>query len=195
MEIVVERLVDKMLQEKMISTEDKKWYIYSLQLIIEKIVSYSTILLLAMIFGFFFQTIGFLLVFSVIRKYSGGFHFKHFWSCYLFSIGTYLAFVLVYQNYQFEFSIIPMIISSLACLGIFGIGAVNNRVYHWSMKEEREKCSLTRYSILVIYVVLAGLMLSGIDESYLWFMGWGLILSLISQILVKFIEISELRGE
>lgn len=185
MEIVIERLVGKMLQEKMISIEDKKWYIYSLQLIIEKLISFSTILLLALMFGYFFQTVGFLLVFSVIRKYSGGFHFNHFWSCYLFSIGTYLAFVLVYQNYQFKFSIVPMIISSLICLGIFCIGAVNNRVYHWSMKEESEKCSLTRYSILVIYIVLAGLMLSGIDESYLWFMTCGLFEALVSVILVK----------
>ncbi len=181
----IEYLVNRMLQANIISREDKEWYVYSIQIIFEKIISVSSILFLAIIFGYFFQTVGFLLVFSGIRRYAGGFHLKHFGSCYLFSVGTYLFFVLAIQRFQTEFTIIQMIIIFIIVLFMLCIGAVNNQEFRWSIKEEIEKSVLTRYSILIIYCVFVGLKLSGIDDSYLWFMGFGLSLSFCGLILQK----------
>lgn len=188
MKIIVERLVDKMLYENMISQEDKEWYIYSLQIVIEKTIGLSTILLLGVLFDYLFQTIGFWLVFSGIRKYSGGFHLKHFWSCYLFSVGTYLIFVQVYQKFVFEITSTQMILVTIVCLGIYSIGAVNNQEIHWNKKECLENTSLTRISVLIIYVGMLGLILTGTDASYLWFMSWGLFLVFVSLLLEKLVE-------
>lgn len=173
----------------MISHDDKDWYIYSLQIIIEKIIGFSIILLVAVLFECFFQTVGFLLVLSGIRKYCGGFHFKHFWSCFLFSMGSHLFFVLLYQTFRMDFTGISMLAIGVICLGIFIIGSVNNEGIHWDNKELLKNASLTRISILIIYGVMLGLMLAGIDASYLWFMSWGVYLSFCSLLAEKIISL------
>ena len=189
MQIIAERLAAKMLEENMISADDKDWYIYSLQIVTEKIIGYSIILLAAVLFDCFFQTVGFLLVLSGIRKYCGGFHFKHFWSCFLFSVGSHLIFVLLYQRFRMDFTGISMLVTGVMCLGIFCIGAVNNQGIHWNQQELLVNTSLTRISILTIYGVMLGLMLAGIDASYLWFMGWGVCLSFCSLLAEKMMSL------
>lgn len=177
MEKIATFLANKMLDEKMISQEDKDWFIYSLQVVIEKIIGYVSILLLAMMFNCFFQTVLFLLVFSGVRQYSGGFHLKHFWSCYLLSIGLYVIFVLIFQKYRFEFSLIEMLIVFFIVLGIFCIGAVNNQEVHWSNKEQSEKSALTKLMAVLAFFSIIGLKIAGVEDSYLWFMGFGICLS------------------
>lgn len=177
MELVVRYLVGRMRQENMISEEDKEWYEYSLQIIIEKIIGFSTILAISVIWNYFLQTVVFLLVFSIIRNYSGGFHFRHFGSCYLFSTGIYLVFLLLFQKYRIEFTPIVMLIVLLFVFGVMCIGAVNNPAAHWNAKEQCEKNSSTRIVAVIIYCSLGGLKIAGVEESYLWFMGFGICLS------------------
>ena len=55
MEVVARQFVDKMLVEDMISEDDQEWYVYSLQLIIEKLFSVLSLLLISIIMGYFFQ--------------------------------------------------------------------------------------------------------------------------------------------
>lgn len=189
MQIIAERLATKLLEEDMISIDDKEWYIYSLQIIFEKFIGYSTIIMVALLFNCFFQTIGFLLVLSGIRKHCGGFHCKDFWSCFLLSVGSYLIFVLLYQKFRMDFTGFSMLVIGALCLGIFLIGSVNNEGIHWNQQELSENTSLTRISILIIYGVMLGLMLAGIDASYLWFMGWGVCLSFCSLLAEKMMSL------
>lgn len=177
MELVVRYLVGRMRQENMISEEDKEWYEYSLQIIIEKIIGFSTILAISVIWNYFLQTVVFLLVFSIIRNYSGGFHFRHFGSCYLFSTGIYLVFLLLFQKYRVEFTSIVMLIVFLIVLGIMCIGAVNNPAAHWNVKEQCEKNSSIRIVAVIIYCSIVGLKIAGIEDSFLWFMVFGICLS------------------
>ena len=53
MESVVRYLVRRMQQENMISEEDEEWYVYSLQIIIEKIIGFSTILVISVAWNYF----------------------------------------------------------------------------------------------------------------------------------------------
>lgn len=123
----------------MISEEDEEWYVYSLQIIIEKIIGFSTILAISVIWNYLLQTVAFLLVFSIIRNYSGGFHFRHFSSCYFFSMGIYLVFLLLVQKYRVGFTSIVILVVFLMVLGTVCIGAVNNPSAHWNVKEQCEK--------------------------------------------------------
>lgn len=177
MEKIAAFLADKMLDEKMISQEDKDWFVYSLQVVIEKIIGYVSILLLAMMFNCFFQTVLFLLVFSGVRQYSGGFHLKHFWSCYLLSTVPYFIFLLLFQRYKGEFTSIAMLLVLLMVVGILCIGAVDNPAIHWNSREQYEKSTSTRIVAVIIYCSLVGLKIAGVEDSYLWFMGFGICLS------------------
>lgn len=177
MEIIVKHIVNKMLCENMISEEETEWFLYSVQIVIEKVLGYASILLLSVLFDCFFQTIGFILVFSGIRKYSGGFHMKKSWTCYVFSIGVYIMFVAGIRKILPEFTVVSMLVLLLICLGIYVIGAVNCQEIHWTYREYINNAVHTRISIVVIYGVICGLKVAGVKDSYLWFMTFGVFLS------------------
>lgn len=185
MEVIANHLVNKMVQEHMISDDEEEWFLYSVQMILEKIVGYFSILVLGVIFKNFFQTVAFIIVFSGVRKYSGGFHFKKSWICYLFSIGVYFVFILGIRNMMLEFTLVPMLLLTFTCLGIYFIGAENNEELHWDRKEYLNNVILTRISITIIFGTIVGLKAADINDSYLWFMFFGVFLSFVGLFLQK----------
>ncbi|MBO4636237.1 MAG: accessory gene regulator B family protein, partial [Clostridiales bacterium] len=69
-------LADQMYVYRLIEEDDQRYYSYSLQLIIEKIVVTVLICLFAILFKRLGEILLFLLVFSVIRMNSDGIHCK-----------------------------------------------------------------------------------------------------------------------
>lgn len=186
MEKISKLLAEKMLFEKMICEDEKEWFTYALQIVIEKFIGYATIIVFAIHFDCFFQTVGFIFVFSGVRKYSGGVHLKNFWSCYLLSVGTYFVWVIIWYLINPQFTIYVLLLVCMLCLCIFIIGAENSELFNWKTQECSEKRNLTRLNVLILLTLICVLYFLGIDDSYLWFMGIGIFQAALGLILSKY---------
>lgn len=85
MEQVASHIVSRMLMADVISERESDEYVYWIQVLLEKIISYSIIIGLAIVFGRLLEIVLFLISFSLIRKYSGGIHCRRFETCLLAS--------------------------------------------------------------------------------------------------------------
>ena len=74
MDQVASKIVARMMMANLISEKDAEEYIYGVQILLEKIISYSIIFLLALILNRLLEVFLFVISFSLIRKYSGGIH-------------------------------------------------------------------------------------------------------------------------
>lgn len=113
MEQISMYMSERMVLQGIISEEDKPNYCYSIQLLLEKIVGLSLILVSAAYFHILLQTLAFLVVFITIRRYSDGIHCRT-------SAGCFCASVLMCHSTSF---IAPLLNNNCAmCIGGGGFG-------------------------------------------------------------------------
>ena len=177
MEALMKKIVKYMVSERMILTEDRELYVYALQIVAEKVIGVITIGVISIVCNLFLQTLFFLLVFSQIRKYAGGFHLKHFYSCFISSVAMYVAWVKGIYPHLGVYTVMNLVMLLAAGIVVLIIGAVNNPEIAWSEQELEEKCKLTRYITAIIMAIITVFFCIRIDDSYLWFMSFGVWLS------------------
>lgn len=96
------RLADYLIVNNVAKEEKKAYYVYGLELFLGKLISYSSMLLLAI---FFDQTIPIILFFVFLlslRKYTGGYHLKSFLACYLSTLGLSTFNIVILTPFLFE---------------------------------------------------------------------------------------------
>ena len=131
-------------------------YIYGLELIFSVLTSYISILVIGLLFGMFPQSVLFLFVFTLVRRFAGGFHFGSQLLCWLTTCGicTFVLLVVKYtKDNAIAFSVI-MAISTLVLLLTSPVPAVEKPL------DDREKFFYGRISrviiitLAVIYAIL-----------------------------------------
>jgi len=96
MDQVASKIVARMMSVNLISEKDAEEYNYGVQILLEKIISYSIIFLLSIILNRLLEIVVFLISFSVIRRYSGGIHCKSFSGCLIASTTVSLSGIVVF---------------------------------------------------------------------------------------------------
>ena len=81
----IERIADVIIENNLSKTNDREIIIYGLITGIEIIFNIFTTMILGFIFGLVFESLVFLIAFSMIRTYAGGYHCVKAINCYLFS--------------------------------------------------------------------------------------------------------------
>lgn len=177
MDMLVTKIVDEMLMEKILADRNRDLYIYTLQMIFEKVIGYAAIFLLAILFRIFLPTILFIIFFGSIRKYAGGFHFNYFLSCFIMSIAVYIVMSKLVYPIMPTYSIISLVWVVAAGIVIITIGAVNNDNIHWTRTEFKETKELSRYITLLEVGVIICMFFLQCKSIYLWFMSFGVLLA------------------
>ena len=77
---------DRMAIRGIISEEDKPYYCYSVQTLLEKTIGLSLILAISLYFHILLQIAAFLVVFTAIRRLSDGYHCKTAYGCLIASV-------------------------------------------------------------------------------------------------------------
>lgn len=121
----------------MIENDDTEYYIYSIQIMLEKIIGYSVLLALSIVFKVFFQSIVFLLFFSWLRKFTNGLHLPTFKTCFIASISIYILMVNLIDKVFVDTTRECHFIFLCAFIVILYIGAVNTPNINWSYIEEK----------------------------------------------------------
>ena len=85
------RLSKRLLSHQVITEDILDIYVYGFELIISSLISTTLILLIGLLLNMFFPTVAFLVVFILLRSFSGGYHAKTYAWCSLITLGTYIT--------------------------------------------------------------------------------------------------------
>lgn len=89
------KIVDLMIKRNVIEAEEKELYVYAVQMLFEQLIGLVAVAVICVVFGKFFEGAVFLIAFTLLRKFAGGYHANHFISCFLVSSGVFLVLMLV----------------------------------------------------------------------------------------------------
>lgn len=85
LEKIVRRMADACCEGKFISKEEREVYQYGMELVLLKWAHLITMLAIGFAFGMFLETAVFVVFYSVLRSYAGGYHAKTRTGCYVIS--------------------------------------------------------------------------------------------------------------
>lgn len=132
----------------------KEIYIYGIELLISSFISTSVILLIGVLTKTFFESVVFLISFSAIRVYTGGYHSMTYLRCNIISASSYVAIVIFFYLFR-DFITNPIVLLSSYLLTMV-IALIFAPVKHEN--KELDKVDIKKYkllSLLMISVVFA----------------------------------------
>lgn len=185
MEKLVVFVVERMIINKLIQDDDREIYVYSMQILLEKIIGFSAIYVLAIEWNLFIESILFVLFFSFLRKHTSGFHLSRFCTCFFSSVGIFVIFVEWIYPFFFKHMKWSYIVLVMALLVILCIGAVNNPYIDWTSYEYQENKKIARGIVVLEVMVIVIFDILGMDSSYLVFMDFGVALSAMLLLIEK----------
>lgn len=184
---ISDRLTTYLCEYGLITMNEKNEYKYFSQVLIEKIIGFGALLLIAAYNHLLLQTVFFLLFFSEIRKYSGGFHARNFLECLVISIIVYMGYVEFAFPFLLNKSWLNTCLLIVAVFIIFTIGAVNHPNMHWNKKEYIISKNTARMTCMIEIGTIIAFWLIGISYDFILFMSFGLILSAIMLLIAKLV--------
>lgn len=182
MERVASGIVNKMMLAELIDDNEAASYKYGVQILLEKLISYAVIFGLALILNRFLEVLLFFISFSIIRKYSGGIHCRHFETCLIASTVVSFSGIAL-------FSIAEMLnltyqgVAIMSITIVFIIGSVNNPNIDWNDSEFRKARRMSRLIVFFEGTVLLLLLLLRSPFSIRFYISYGIIVSAISMLL------------
>ncbi|WP_313129297.1 accessory gene regulator ArgB-like protein [Anaerocolumna sp.] len=121
MNIITEKYISKLIQYQIIEEENKEIYMYGLECYILKIIHTCIFLAIGLLTDTFPNTIIFLMAYSLLRTYAGGYHANSLRKCFLFSI--IISFTVVLTSYYLTRIEVSNIYSiSLLIISLFVVG-------------------------------------------------------------------------
>ena len=92
---VAKFLTSHLVDAGVVSSDSKEIYIYGFEVLITSLLSTILVLIAGAIWGRFIETICFLVVFIVLRSFTGGFHANTYWLCTVVTLSIYCTVMLL----------------------------------------------------------------------------------------------------
>ena len=148
-EKIAERISNTLEVKKIIKAENRDFYSYGLQLALNKLFFFVIILIISIFTKAFLVSVAFLLMYSIIRQFSGGFHCKSEINCFLVSILIYLIMLLLYRIDRVEGKWVLYIAALVSVLIISIFSPVEHKNKPLSTDERK------KYGIIAVIVAIA----------------------------------------
>lgn len=147
---MAEKVTELMVQNEIVTGEDREIYVYGLNQGIILLVNILTSLLLGFVFNKSIEVLVFLAAYIPLRSYAGGYHAKTPFRCYLISISMILAVIFLTSiNFWNELIIIAVtLISALVIAFLAPVEDVNK-----TLDETERKVYKKRTREILIFVV------------------------------------------
>lgn len=121
MNINTEKYISRLIQYQIIEEDNKEIYMYGLECYILKIIHIGIFLSIGLLTDTFLNTIIFLIAYSLLRTYAGGYHANSLRKCFLFSI--IISITVVLTSYFLARIEVPNIYNiSLLIISLFVVG-------------------------------------------------------------------------
>lgn len=180
-------LTDCLIQNEIAPDSRREEYVYGLEVMIGKIINYSTLLLIAIISGTLVPSIFFMITFFSLRGRTGGFHARTPLQCYIGTIIIYLLIIYVIAPLVEGKTWVYAGILVFSWLIIWMFAPVNHPDLDLDNQEIEECRKSARWLLLLITLCMAGavaLNVKAVCIAY-WVVGIGMdtILVCIAKIL------------
>lgn len=121
-----------LIEKEIIESNSREIIIHGLCSGVELVLNIMTTIFIGVVLGLFIESVIFLVSFSLIRTYAGGYHCKKAISCYLVSTISVLIILSVIsfvpQGYTLVISVIMLVISIPVILSLAPLGTRNKRI-------------------------------------------------------------------
>lgn len=150
------KLSNFLLSNKIIPEEYYEVYVYGNELLLSFVFSTSIILVIGLLIDRFIQTLLFLLIFILVRRYTGGYHANTYFKCKLATVTTYLS-VLALSEYTSikKIHFLVLLVAGLAI--IISMGPIENPNKPISAIQ-RKRNKITGLGLFSLILVFSGIL-------------------------------------
>ena len=165
-------LIGQMTETKLIDKNMEERYKYVFTCWVEKFIAVGS------------PTIFFLVFFLELRKRTGGYHLDKFYKCYLATIVSYLAIVIISASLTEHLQwLLGILILAIVC--IVAIGTINHPNMHMNSEELAESKKSARIIVLLEGSIIFGCVLLEADMICVGYMAIAVILCAVLLCIVK----------
>lgn len=132
------KIVDKMIDSQIIGVADRELYEFGIQQGTTLLLNVLTTIGIGLLMGMFWESLIFLILYTPIRVYAGGFHAQTQIRCYFLSVFIVLASLTLIRAIQ-NASVSGIIIMAAAGGVIWKKAPVENKV-RWCMEKKPDMC-------------------------------------------------------
>ncbi|MDR1550930.1 MAG: accessory gene regulator B family protein [Hungatella sp.] len=132
----------------MISSEYYACYVYGIELIVSEIIGISIILFLGAVTGTYSNAFVFLLVFILVRQYTGGFHADSYLSCNIFFSISYIVNMLIVAHIEVDLYVLTV----LALIIGIGIISIIGPVTHKNKRIDETLRNTNKVRSFILYI-------------------------------------------
>lgn len=179
-----------LITNKIIDIEDRDIYIYGLELLISTLFTSISILILGLLIEEWISGVAYLTVYFFLKSYTGGYHAKHYYECYIYSIFVFIVLIIakniIVPIYRPIIGLFSLIFSIIV---VFKFAPVTNKNNPKTEEEilKNKKIARRRTLILSIIVTLGYIVKPKLID--LWLMLALTVLTIAYSILkAKFLE-------
>lgn len=146
----IKKLVNKFTKQGISKFEDEDSIVYGLSLGIEIFLNIITTIILGVAFNLVLESLIFVITFSLLRGYVGGYHCEKASNCYFLSIGIVILVLVMVKFILKEYMIIISIILSIFSLPVI-IKLAPSEAKHKPL-DQFERIRYRRKSMLYLFV-------------------------------------------
>ena len=152
--------LSKSIIESIYGKEDSKLelYIYGLELLFSSAVSTILLLVLGIVIGALVESIIFIVVFSALRIFAGGFHSRSFILCNLLTVLNFVIVLVIYRYFS-EILFSPVVfsivfgLSFIICLFFAPVENINNPINYVLQKRHKIKALIVIIIDAIIFII------------------------------------------
>ncbi|SJZ89479.1 accessory gene regulator B family protein [Anaerorhabdus furcosa] len=133
--------------------EDKELYYHAIKIIIHEWSTYLFLLLISILTNTVIPTIIYIILLTIIRKYSGGYHADTYFMCWFLYTIFYIIFLVLYQTNLFQSTYINLLFLILSSFYIYQNAPVQHVNNPLTVMEKHQY----RFYAIIILLVYAGL--------------------------------------
>lgn len=168
-----------------------EWYRYKIEIRLGQIVTYGTMLLIAIMTRQIVGTVFFLLFLLPLRKAAGGFHATSHWLCFVLSIGCFLIGIFVFPLMQKAEPAVNLAFVVVACILIIPIAPV----IHPSLPQKADhKAKLQKTTLIILGVQVAIIFFSKLFKAPEIFINASCSGVLVASILLLWAKLAKQEG-
>ena len=150
---VAEELSLMLVSNKIISIENRKYYIYGIELVFHDLIISFSILTIAIVTRSVLVSLFFAVPFCVLRAYAGGYHAKTHFKCFCFTMANYLTMLILNRIIIDHKLIVCCVIIGMSTPLIIKFAPVEHKNNPLS-NEQKEKYKIISMILLILIIVV-----------------------------------------
>lgn len=150
--MIAEELSLVMVANKIIPIEDRRYYIYGIELVLNNVLICLFIAAIAIITKTILISIIFSLSFCMLRAYTGGYHSKTYLRCFCISVINYIVMLILNETLEYKF-ILSCVFLGISVPLIIKFAPVEHKNKPLSIEQKKR---YKRISILILSLITAG---------------------------------------